>query len=252
MNEELINRVPIIIFSYWIIKIAATRLGETGADVLSKTMQLGYMTASLIFLGIFLILLIKKLRSKTYSPILYWLTFTATSLAGTAICDFMDRTLGLGYALGSSILLVLLLTLIVWYLSERSLSVKKIYTDKTEIFYWTAFLVSNTLGTAIGDYLADSIGLGFLGGALLIGGVLIVIVLLHFYTRVSTILLFWVAFILTRPFGANFGDFLTKPLQDGGANLGTIGSSLFFIFILIALLYREHKIYHKKKLFHEK
>lgn len=242
MDKIVINRVPPIIFSYWVIKIAATTLGETGADVLSHTLNLGYSTTSLIFLGMLLFFTLFKLSAGRFTPILYWLTFTATSLAGTAISDFMDRTLGLGYTTGSTILLGLLLAILLfWYLSEKSLNVEKIYTTKAELFYWAAFLVSNTLGTALGDFFADDLGLGFEKGALIIGGLLVVLAGLHYLTKLSTVLLFWLAFVLTRPFGATFGDFLTKPLSEGGLNLGTIGSSLFFTFILVILIAREHK-----------
>lgn len=241
------NRVPPILLSYWLIKIAATTLGETGADAFSHTLHLGYVTSSLIFLGLLMIFLFMKISSKAYSPVLYWLTFTATSLAGTAISDLMDRTFGLGYMWGSTILFILLLNILaVWLLVERSLSVEKIYSNRAEYFYWSAFLISNTLGTALGDFLADDVGLGFGAGALLIGVALVFITLLHFYTKISSVVLFWLAFVLTRPFGATFGDFLTKPIQQGGANLGTIGSSLFFVSLVIYLTYKEHKTYCKR------
>lgn len=244
MEKELMNRVPPIVLSYWIIKVAATTLGETGADVLSHTLKLGYSTSSLIFLTLLLIFTYMKLSDQKFTPILYWLTFTATSLAGTAMSDFMDRTLGLGYTLGSSILLgLLLLTLWVWHFSEKSLNVEKIFTAKTELYYWAAFLISNTLGTALGDFFADDLGFGFAKGALIIGGLLVAIALLHYFTKMSSVLLFWLAFVLTRPFGATFGDFLTKPLKEGGLNLGTIGSSLFFMVILVLLISKEHKLH---------
>lgn len=246
-SSSLINRVPPIILSYWIIKIAATTLGETGADHFSVTLNLGYAYASLLFMGIFLGLLAVKLAFKKYDPILYWLVFTATSVVGTAICDFMDRTLGLGYALGSLILFIALIaTLGLWYYKEKSISVEKITTAPAEIFYWSAFLIANTLGTAVGDFLADDMQLGFAGGAGLIGGVLGLIVLMHYYTKISTVFLFWAAFILTRPFGATFGDFLTKTTEKGGLDLGTIGASLFFVVVLIFFVFWEHRA-HKKR-----
>ena len=247
MGSLLINRVPGIVLSYWVIKIAATTLGETGADHFSMTLDLGYANASLIFMAIFLVFLGIKLAMKRYDPIMYWLVFTSTSIVGTAVCDFMDRTLGLGYALGSLILIIgLLVVLAVWYYKEKTISVETITTSRAEIFYWVAFLIANTLGTAVGDYLADDVGLGFLGGAALIGGVLGIIVLLHYYTKISSNVLFWLAFILTRPFGATFGDFLTKTHEKGGLDLGTIGASLFFVVILVFFVYVEHHS-HKKK-----
>lgn len=159
----------------------------------------------------------------------------------------MDRSLGLGYALGSALLFVsLLAVLALWYYKERSISVEKITTARAEIFYWVAFLIANTLGTAVGDYLADDLGMGFAGGALLIGGILALITLLHYFTKISTIFLFWAAFVLTRPFGATFGDFLTKTHEKGGLDLGTMGASLFFVTILIVFVIWEH-FAHKKR-----
>ncbi|HPD83606.1 MAG TPA: hypothetical protein PLK85_07310 [Alphaproteobacteria bacterium] len=248
MSSVILNRVPIIIFSYWIIKIAATTLGETGADYFSMTMNLGYATASVIFMAVFLVFLGIKLTIKKYDPIIYWLVFTSTSIVGTAICDFMDRTLGLGYALGSAVLFIsLLVVLALWYYKERSISVENVTTARAEVFYWIAFLIANTLGTAIGDYLADDLGLGFAGGASLIGGLLIVITGMHYYTKISPVVLFWFAFVLTRPFGATFGDFLTKPTEKGGLDLGTIGASVFFIIILVIFVFMEHRAHQKRR-----
>lgn len=236
------NRVPAIVLSYWIIKIAATTLGETGADFLSMTLGLGYASASIIFFSVFILFFGVKLLMKKFNPIIYWIVFTATSLAGTAVSDFMDRTLGLGYVAGSLILFsILLVILAVWRYAEKSLSVEHIVTGKAETYYWLAFLIANTLGTAFGDFLADTSGLGFSGGAMLISGLLMITALLHYFTRISSVLLFWIAFVLTRPFGATFGDLLTKPLSQGGLNFGTLGSSLFFAIVLVFLIYREFK-----------
>ena len=243
MNTKGINRVPHIIFLYWIIKIASTTLGETGADMFSMTLNLGYGETILIFFILFLILLVIKLYLKKYNPAAYWLVFTATAIVGTGISDFIDRTLGLGYAVGSVILIfLLLLILALWFKKERSISVEYITTTSAEIYYWIAFLIANTLGTAAGDFVADSLGFGFLLSAILITGLLIITILLHFYTNTSKILLFWIAFVLTRPFGATFGDLLTKPIEKGGLNLGTIGASLFFTIILFIGLIKETKL----------
>jgi len=210
--------------------------------MLSMTFNLGYAATSILFFSIFIALFATKQIMRGYNPSVYWLVFTATSLAGTAMSDFMDRTLGLGYAVGSMILLgTLLLVLAFWQFEEKSLSVEKIVTSKAEAFYWLAFLIANTLGTALGDYLADTSGIGFAGSAFLLSGVLVLTALLYYFTRTSRVLLFWIAFVLTRPFGATFGDFLTKPLASGGLNLGTIGSSLFFIVALMFLILLEHK-----------
>ncbi|MEI7906687.1 MAG: hypothetical protein WCI84_04950, partial [Bacteroidota bacterium] len=217
------NKLPQITVVFWITKICATTLGETAGDLLSMTMGIGYAESSIILIGLFLAALSVQLLSKKYHPVIYWSVILATSTAGTTMSDFMDRTLGLGYAAGSLVLVALLVvTLIVWKRTEQSLSVTNIRTLRGEIFYWTAILCSNTLGTALGDYLADSSGLGFSGGAILIGSLLLLLILAHYFTKISTVALFWLAFVLTRPFGATFGDLLTKPLENGGLNFGTI------------------------------
>ena len=240
MSQTLINRVPHIIALYWIIKIASTTLGETGADMFSMTLNLGYASTISIFMSIFLILLGLKLYIKRYNTFLYWGVFTATAIVGTAISDFLDRTLGLGYTQGSMILITLLLIILsLWYKTEKSLNVERIYTTKAEIFYWLAFLVANTLGTAVGDFLADELEIGFINSAIIITGILLMTLLMHYYTKVSSVLLFWIAFVLTRPFGATFGDFLTKSHDAGGIGIGTIGASLFFATVLIIALFRE-------------
>jgi uncharacterized membrane-anchored protein len=174
---------------------------------------------------------------------MYWLTFTSTAIAGTAISDYIDRTLGLGYAMGTIMLVsLLLLTLWVWKIREKSINVERITNTTSEIYYWLAFLIANTLGTAAGDFLADELGLGFASSALIITGLLMVIAGMHFYTKVSGVLLFWLAFVLTRPFGATFGDLLTKTHEHGGLDLGTVGSSLFFAIILVIAVIKEVRI----------
>lgn len=243
MNLLAANRVPRIILLYWIIKIASTTLGETGADMFSMTMNLGYGITILVFLALFILLLGVKLFLKGYHPLAYWLTFTASAILGTALSDYIDRTLGLGYAWGSLLLITLLLAVLaVWYKKEKSINVDYVPTASIEMFYWGAFLIANTLGTAAGDFLADNLGLGFIYSAIIIGGILVVIALLHYFTKVSGVLLFWLAFVLTRPFGATFGDFLTKPVEKGGINIGTVGSSIFFCVILVFAIARETKL----------
>jgi uncharacterized membrane-anchored protein len=232
------NKLPQITIAFWIMKICATTLGETAGDLLSMTLNIGYAISSTILLSIFLFTLVIQLKSKIFNPIKYWAVILATSTAGTTISDFMDRTLGLGYTTGSLLLITLLVTtLIIWKSKEKTLSVNHINSFRGEIFYWTAILFSNTLGTALGDFLADDSGLGFIGGAILIGSLLIIIVLFYYFTNISRIVLFWIAFVLTRPFGATFGDLLTKPIEKGGLNFGTIGSSLILFLILIALIF---------------
>jgi len=232
------NKLPQITFAFWVMKICATTLGETAGDLLSMTMDVGYAVSSLILIGLFLGTLAGQLFSKKYYPALYWIVILSTSTAGTTMSDYMDRTLGLGYAKGSLLLLgLLLLVLGCWRYAEGSLSVAKIKTFRAEVLYWIAILVSNTLGTALGDYLADDSGLGFAGGALLIGGLLGVVVLFHYFSKVSKVALFWIAFVLTRPFGATMGDVLTKSKEKGGLDLGTLGASAVLAAILVGLVF---------------
>lgn len=204
---------------------------------------MGYALSSLVLIGFFLVTLGTQLVAKKHNPLLYWAVILSTSTAGTTMSDYMDRTLGLGYAKGTALLIsILIITLAIWRLSEGTISVDQIKTPKAELFYWVAILFSNTLGTALGDFLADSSGLGFAGGAALIGGLLLLIVCAYFYTSISRIVLFWLAFVLTRPLGATVGDVLTKSQAKGGLDLGTIGSSLVLMAILIGfVLYTTFK-----------
>jgi len=185
-------------------------------------------------LGLFLVSVIAQLMASKFNAVLYWTVILTTSTAGTTMSDFMDRTLGLGYANGSLILSSgLLLVLAIWHVSEKTISVSNIQTTRTEMFYWLAILFSNTLGTALGDFLADDSGLGFLGGAVLIAGLIGLVVLANYFTRLNRVMLFWLAFVLTRPFGATFGDFLTKPIEKGGLDYGTVGSSVILASLLV-------------------
>lgn len=245
------NKLPQITISFWIMKICATTLGETAGDLLAQTMKVGYAISSAILLAFFFVTLSVQLFSKKYHPIIYWAVILATSTAGTTMSDFMDRTLALGYATGSLILVSLLaITLVIWKKTEKSLSVTDIKSLRGEVFYWTAILFSNTLGTALGDFLADSSGLGFLGGAILIGSLLALIILAYYYTKISHIVLFWFAFVLTRPFGATFGDLLTKPLAKGGLNFGTLGSSaILFVILVVLIIISVTRIKQKQKHF---
>ncbi len=250
-KNSLVNRVPHIILLYWVIKIASTTLGETGADMFSMTYNFGYGSTILLFMGLFILFLSIKLLMKRYEPVMYWLMFTATAIAGTAVSDYIDRTLGLGYTMGSGLLMALLiLLLIAWYIHDKTINVEYITNTTSEIYYWGAFLIANTLGTAAGDFLADELKLGFAQSAMIITGVLAMITLLHFYTKVSSVLLFWLAFVLTRPFGATFGDLLTKTHEKGGLDLGTVGSSLFFAIVLLFAVMREIQV-EKKKMINE-
>jgi len=231
--EATISKLPQITAFFWVMKICATTLGETAGDLLSMTIHIGYGVSSMILIGVFLITLVAQLIWKSYNPLLYWTVILSTSTAGTTISDYMDRTLGLGYAKGSMILVTLLLAILAfWRFSVGSLSVTNVRTPKVELLYWTTILFSNTLGTALGDFLADSSGLGFAGGAFLIAGLLSLVLAAHYYTQISAVMLFWIAFVLTRPFGATLGDVLTKPHETGGLGYGTVGSSIVLVSIL--------------------
>lgn len=231
------NRVAPVTLCFWVMKICATTLGETAGDLLSMTMNVGYTISSIILIGLFLISVVCQLSSSKFRPALYWTVILTTSTAGTTISDCMDRTIGLGYAKGSLILIAcLIIVLSAWRFSEKTLSVSNIQTTKAELFYWVAILFSNTLGTALGDFLADDSGLGFLGGAALIGGVIGLVVLATYLTRLNRVMLFWIAFVLTRPFGATFGDLLTKPVENGGLDFGTVGSSLILASVLVVFV----------------
>jgi uncharacterized membrane-anchored protein len=231
------TKVAQVTLWFWVMKICATTLGETAGDLLSMTLGVGYAVSSGILLGMFLVTLALQLAARRFHPVLFWLVILSTSTAGTTMSDYLDRTVGLGYATGSLVLASgLALALAAWRYSVGSLSVDHIGTPKAEAFYWVAILLSNTLGTALGDFLADDSGLGFRGGAALIAGLLALLVLAYRYTRLDRVLLFWSAFVLTRPFGATFGDLLTKPAALGGLNLGTIGSSAVLATVLALLV----------------
>ena len=231
------NKVSEVTLSFWIMKICATTLGETAGDLLSMTLNVGYAVGSVILLSAFVVTLVAQLVARKFHPLLYWSVILSTSTAGTTMSDYMDRTLGLGYATGSLILvLCLVLVLSAWRMSEGTLSVSHIQRPKVEMFYWVAILFSNTLGTAFGDFLADNSGLGFLGGAVLVGGLIALIALAMVFTQLNRVLLFWLAFVLTRPFGATFGDLLTKTSDKGGLGFGTIGSSGILAALLLALI----------------
>lgn len=235
--ESFVNKLPEITAIFWFTKITATTLGETGGDWLSMTMSAGYLISTILFFLFFLVSLGFQLRSEKHHPFLYWTVIIATSTAGTTMSDYMDRTLELGYAKGAGILIAILIgILVLWKLSVGTLSVDKIKTRKAEIFYWSAILFSNTLGTALGDFLSDDSGFGFINSWLLIFGILILILGLTFLTKLSRVFLFWIAFILTRPFGATFGDVLTKKVEDGGLNLGRGYTSLILLVILLTTI----------------
>ena len=231
------TKVAAVTLAFWIMKICATTLGETGGDLLSMTLALGYAASSLILISFFLAVLIAQLAMARFHPALYWTVILATSTAGTTISDLMDRSLGLGYARGALILVTLLvLVLATWRLSLGSVSVARIAERKAEIFYWMAILVSNTLGTALGDFLADSSGLGYGASNLLISAAIALIALAYFLTPLSRTALFWAAFVLTRPFGATMGDLLTKNIAQGGLGFGTAHASAMLLSVLVVFI----------------
>ena len=227
MQKATLNKVPAITAGFWIIKILATTLGETGGDSLSMALHLGYLLSTFIFLGFFIVTLVAQVRSKQYHALSYWAVVVATTTVGTTTSDYLDRTLGLGYVKSSILLfLAVVACLTAWHFTTGSISVDRIVTRTNEIFYWVTILISNTLGTALGDFVATTTGVGFEGGALIFGALLAVVALLHFSTKISGSLLFWSAYVLTRPLGATLGDILTKPHAQGGLALSQIASSL--------------------------
>lgn len=231
------SKVATVTAIFWIMKICATTVGETGGDLLSMTMDVGYAASSLILIGIFLITLIAQLMTKKFNSFLYWAVILSTSTAGTTISDYMDRTLQLGYATGAVILVsILVAILIVWRVVMGSIAVDHIRDRRVETFYWMAILASNTLGTALGDFLADSSGLGYGLSNLLIASGIALTIIGYYFTPISRTVLFWAAFVLTRPFGATMGDLLTKPHEKGGLDLGTIGSTIVLLGALVALI----------------
>lgn len=231
------KKLPQITLLFWVMKIAATTLGETGGDLLAQTLNIGYAISSLLFLGLFAISLMTQLKAKRFHPALYWTVIVSTSTAGTTMSDFINRSAGLGYTKGALVLIACLAAVFtLWYYSGQTFSVEQISTFPGELLYWTAILFSNTLGTSLGDFLADSSGLGYAGGALVITAAMALILTAHYFTQVSATLLFWMAFVLTRPLGATVGDFFSKPSEKGGLNLGTVGSSAALAAILVALI----------------
>jgi uncharacterized membrane-anchored protein len=244
-NSALLSKVPQVALAFWVAKILATTLGETGGDALSMTLQLGYAVSTLIFLGFFAVTLAAQLATRRYHPAIYWAVVVATTTVGTTTSDYLDRTLGLGY-IKSSILLFtgVVLVLVAWRLTTGAIRVDQIETRTDEIFYWVAILVANTLGTALGDMTADDLGLGFSRGALLFAGLIALVALAAYFTRIPRAVLFWAAYVLTRPLGATLGDTLTKPHEEGGLALGRITSSLVIaatMIIVIAVTYLRRR-----------
>jgi len=256
----VMKKLPEVTLAFWVMKIAATTLGETAGDLFAQTLKLGYFLTTILLFLIFVITLVVQLRSRRYNPFFYWTVILSTSMAGTTMSDFMNRDasakylsggatslgwgpqgLGLGYPAGAAILISLLIVIFtVWRMTGQTFVIRDIVTFRGEALFWAAILVSNTLGTSMGDFLSDSSGLGYAGGALLVGGVLAVLLALTRVPVVPNVLLFWFAFVLTRPLGATAGDFLTKPVAKGGLDLGTAGSSAVLFAILVGLMGYAH------------
>jgi len=231
------SKVPEVTLVFWLIKIAATTLGETGGDALSMSLDLGYLVSTGIFAVAFAVAVCAQVAASRFRPWLYWLTIVATTTVGTTLADFADRSLGIGYAGGSALLLGLLLAaLAIWYRTLGTIAVDSVSTPRAEIFYWITIMLSQTLGTALGDWTADSAGLGYTGAMAIFGGLLLVVAAACFWTRISRTALFWIAFVLTRPLGAVVGDFLDKPLENGGLALSRFAASAVLIALMLALI----------------
>ena len=240
--DRMLNKVPAVTLAFWIIKTLATTLGETGGDALSMSLDLGYLTSTFIFLGFLVVTLAAQIAARRFHAGLYWLVIVATATVGTTTSDYLDRSVGLGYTVTAAILLsAVILSLIVWRLVTGSISVSAINTRRQEFFYWLTIILSNTLGTALGDWLADTQGVGFAAGAAIFAGLLLAVAACYYLTRIPHALLFWTAFVLTRPFGATFGDVLTKPLELGGLNLSRIMASLVLAGLMTALIAATRK-----------
>jgi uncharacterized membrane-anchored protein len=233
-QKEILSKVPEVTLFFWFIKILATTLGETGGDAVSMSMNLGYLIGTGIFSVIFFVAVIAQISAKNFHPILYWTTIIATTTVGTTLADFADRSLGIGYAGGTTILFTLLIaSLLLWYRTLGSVSVDTVNSPKSEMFYWVTIMFSQTLGTALGDWTADTAGLGYSGGAIVFSSMLAVIVLAYYRTKISYTVLFWGAFIITRPLGAVVGDFLDKPISKGGLDLSRYSASAALVALIM-------------------
>ncbi len=237
-SKQILSKVPEVTLVFWVIKILATTLGETGGDAVSMSMHLGYLVGTGIFAVVFLGAVVLQISAKRFHPLVYWLTIIATTTVGTTLADFADRSLGIGYAGGTAILFTLLMgSLLIWHLTLGSVAVDTVRSPRTEMFYWTTIMFSQTLGTALGDWMASTAGLGYEGGALVFGAMLAVIAAAYFLTKVSHTLLFWAAFILTRPLGAVVGDFLDKPISSGGLDLSRFSASAALLALILLFIF---------------
>jgi uncharacterized membrane-anchored protein len=232
-----LSKVPELTIIFWIIKIAATTLGETGGDAVSMSMDLGYLVGTAIFAAIFFVAVFIQIKTPKFHPFIYWTTIIATTTVGTTLADYADRSLGIGYTGGSSLLLALLLgSLFVWYKTMGTISVNSVSNPKAEVFYWVTIMFSQTLGTALGDWTADSMEFGYGGSAIIFGALLLIVVAVYYWTKISRTVLFWAAFILTRPLGAVVGDYLDKPIDKGGLALSRYSASIVLLVFIIGCI----------------
>jgi uncharacterized membrane-anchored protein len=240
---EGIIKVPEVTLIFWIIKIAATTLGETGGDAFSMSLNLGYLISTGIFAAVFIGTVIAQISAKRFHPLTYWVTIIASTTVGTTLADFADRSLDIGYSGGTAILFTLLLcSLIIWYKSLGSISIETVGSPRSEVFYWVTIMFSQTLGTALGDWTADTAGLGYLGGAAVFSSLLAIVITAYFWTKISRTVLFWMAFILTRPLGAVVGDFLDKPISSGGLAFSRYSASaILLVFIMSCIYFLPHR-----------
>jgi len=243
VDKEILSKVPEVTLVFWVIKILATTLGETGGDAVSMSMNLGYLLSTGIFAVIFLLAVMFQMYSKAFHPVTYWATIIATTTVGTTLADFADRSLGIGYAGGSTVLLCLLLaSLDTWYRTTGSIAVETVSSPKSEMFYWLTIMFSQTLGTALGDWVADTEGLGYAASAIIFASLLAIIAWAYYKTKISRTILFWSAFILTRPLGAVVGDFLDKPLSDGGLELSRYSATATLLLLITFFIFAfKHK-----------
>jgi uncharacterized membrane-anchored protein len=237
-KSEAFSKVPEITLVFWLIKILATTLGETGGDAVSMSMDMGYLVGTMIFAAIFVAAVAVQISARKFHPVIYWTTIVASTTVGTTLADFADRSLGIGYTGGTAILSALLvLSLLTWYRALGSVAVDSVASPKSEFFYWLTIMFSQTLGTALGDWTADTAGLGYVGGALIFSGLLAIVALAFFFTRISRTVLFWSAFILTRPLGAVVGDFLDKPVNAGGLALSRYSATAALVALIVACIF---------------
>jgi uncharacterized membrane-anchored protein len=233
----VMRKLPHVTVVFWVLKIVATTLGETGGDLLAQTLHVGYLVSTVVFLALFLIAVVFQLKARRFHPAIFWTVIALTSTAGTTLSDLMNRTGGIGYTGGALVLTTgLAIVFVIWWRSGQTLDVENVATFKGELLYWIAILFSNSLGTSSGDFLADSVGLGFRDSALLLSGIMLALLLAHYLTRINGTVLFWIAFVLTRPLGATGGDFLSKPRDHGGLAWGTMWTSAALLAVLIALI----------------